>query len=122
LVPRLLRVPITGGEPTVVLEEDSLGGAVYSPSAQTLYVMTRKGIEEMNPDGASRRVILERLPDEGFRYGCITWCSSSSLIAFAKMKKKKESEIWTVSPHGQHAQKIHTVREGSIEGLFFLGN
>jgi hypothetical protein len=122
VVSRLLRVPTTGGEPSVILEEDSPGGAVYSPSGRTLYVLTKRGIEEMETDGTNRRLILDwnHLPYAGFRYGCISLCTGSDLIVFAITNKKKESEIWTVSLNGQNAKKIHTVRDGSIEGLFFL--
>jgi hypothetical protein len=121
LVSKLLRVPATGGEPTVVLADDNPGGAIYSPNGQTLFALTNKGIEELDLRG-TRRLILDwkQVPDEGFRYGCITWCTGSELIAFATMNKKKESEVWTVSPGGQRAKKIYTVRNGSIEGLFFL--
>jgi hypothetical protein len=124
LVSKLLRVPATGGEPTLVLADDNPGGAIYSPSGQTLFVLTKRGIEELGLDGTNRRLLLEwrQLPHEGFRYGCISWCTGSDLIAFATMNKKKESEIWTVSLGGQKPRKIYTTKDGSIEGLFFLKN
>lgn len=122
LVSKLLRVPATGGgNPIVVLADDNPGGAIYSPNGQTLFALTNKGIEELDFRG-TRRLILDRrqVPDAGFRYGCITWCAGPELIAFATMNKKKDSEVWTVSPSGQRPKKIYTVRNGSIEGLFFL--
>ena len=124
LVSKLLRVPVTGGEPTLVLADDNPGGAIYSPSGQTLFVLTKRGIEELGLDGTNRRLLFEwrQLPYEGFRYGCITWCTGTDLIAFATMNKKKESEIWTVSLDGQKPRKIYATKDGSIEGLFFLNN
>jgi hypothetical protein len=122
LASRLLRVPASGGEPSVILGDDSPGGAAYSPNGRTLYALTNRGIEELEPDGNNRRLILDRklLPDRGFRYGCIS--AGPEVIVFAMMNKKKESEIWTVTPNGQNAKKIYTLTDGSIEGVFFLAN
>src|SRR6202022_1761046 len=109
---RLLLVSEEGGDPAVVMgSDDSPGGAAYSPDGQKLCVLTKHGVEELDLDRQSRRVILDwkRLPYQGYRYGSIGWSPRSNLIAFTILNNaSKKSEIWTISPNSEDLRKVYT--------------
>jgi hypothetical protein len=113
----LMRIPSTGGQPSVVLSGDEgVGGFCYAPDGKHLAVLTRKGLEIVELPELKRTVIAtwDVFSNHQFRAGGLKWARTENKIALALFNKEKnQSEIWTVSPDGKDAKSIY-VEEGAV--------
>lgn len=126
LSPTLMRVPLSGGKPEILLEPNA-GAAIacYAPDSERLAILTGKGLEILDIEKGRRTIILpwDRVPQREFHNGGLVWSATLDKIAFALFNKQaSEYEIWMVSGNGADARKIysHNQNKGKITVAGFV--
>lgn len=118
---KLMRVSMTGGEPTALAE--GVVDACYSPDGKRLAMVASGGLQIWDPMKEERKLIVpwNSLPNHKYLAVGLTWSKALDKIAFGIMNQSTgESELWIVSSEGNDATKIYSTKVGRISFPTFM--
>jgi len=112
---KLMSVSPSGGQPNLILEkQEGTAASCYAPDGKRLAVLSKNGLEILEPTEPSRKVIvpLSSLPNVQLLMGSLICSRTQDVIAFSVFNREtKQYELWTVSSDGTGLSQIYSQGE-----------